>query len=114
MDKDTSLMSDEGPGRAVTLKLAEFRAGAPFCQGKRTIILSIYQSFRMAVSLQTRLWRAGKSFSRSLGPLPLTNARWTSSLSQSPLSDLDVSKRLVISSFIFFCESHNRALGSAF
>ncbi|KAI9445422.1 aminotransferase [Lactarius indigo] len=43
----------------------------------------------MAISLhhwQTRLWRAGKSFNQTLG------ARWTSSLTQSPLSDIDPSK----------------------
>ncbi|KAH9176925.1 branched-chain amino acid aminotransferase II [Lactarius sanguifluus] len=49
----------------------------------------------MAISLhhwQTRLWRVGRSFNRSLVPLPLASARWTSSLTQSPLSDIDPSK----------------------
>ncbi|KAF8273785.1 branched-chain amino acid aminotransferase II [Lactarius quietus] len=42
----------------------------------------------MAISLhhwQNRLWRVGKSLNRSLGPLPLTSARWSSSRIQSPL-----------------------------
>jgi len=73
-----------------------------------------YQSFRMAISLypwQTRLWRVGKSFNRSLGPLPLASARWTSSLTQSPLSDIDVSRRPALCSIFLGGVSHYRAFG---
>lgn len=50
----------------------------------------------MAISLyhwQTRLWRVGNSFNRSLAPLPHTSARWTSSRSRSSRSELDVCKQ---------------------